>query len=209
MISGLILAGGEGRRIGGKKPQRHLAGISLLDHAKRLVSRQCRPLFLSVRDVEDAPSGSGLPLVEDVPDLEGPLAGLIAGASASRAAGAGRMLVLACDCPFLPRDLIDRLSHALDRDPEAGIAVAQSGERLHPTISLFRLDRIDELRAIGQCESRLMALYDRLNGVAVEWPILDTGAGPLDPFMNINALEDLRQAERLYPLWARLQKSMA
>lgn len=195
----LILAGGEGRRIGGNKPMRQLAGRSLLDHARQYATAFCDPVMLSVRDADDAPEDAGLPLIADDKALVGPLAGILTGAHALIEAGVERMLVIACDCPFLPPDLVPRLSDALDANPAAGIAVAQSDGRLHPAISMIGLDRADEMKAVSGAENnRLMVLFDALSGIAVSWPIIETAAGSFDPFFNVNSTADLEQAEKLY-----------
>lgn len=207
-IVAILLAGGEGRRIGGSKGQKLLAKEPLLGHVRRFAEARCGQVILSVRDIEDAPPGIGLAVVEDRPGLVGPLAGLLAGAEAAKSAGASMILMVACDCPFLPDDLVDRLAAALDKHPDAGMASGFSGGRLHPTVSLIRLDRDRQMEAVAKSGNlRLMALFDTLDGVSVPWSVEETSGGALDPFFNINDWHDLRQAEFLYPHWTKRQKS--
>ncbi len=205
-IAGLLLAGGDGRRIGGGKAARMLAGRPLLDHVRAFAEPRCDMLFLSVRDEV---SDTGLPLVRDAPGLAGPMAGIIAGLDAAAKAGASLVLTLPCDTPFLPADLIERLWAALAENAGAGLAAASSGARLHPAVALIRVDhRAEAERVAAAKQLRLIALFEAMAGIRVEWPIAATPHGHLDPFFNINSVDDLAHAAALYPAYAARQKSI-
>jgi molybdopterin-guanine dinucleotide biosynthesis protein A len=99
------------------------------------------------------------------------------------------------DTPFIPYDLISRLSEALKNQPESEIACARSSNRLHPVIALWPLTQREPLRR-ALTEDGIRKVDDwlsRFHTSIVDWPISEP-----DPFFNINTLEDLRGAERLF-----------
>lgn len=183
-----ILAGGAGRRIGGDKPRRRLCGTRLLDHALTAARAPAAPVILVVRRPEQVAGFEGA-VVLDTPGIEGPLAGLFSALTWAANAGADRVLTLPCDMPFLPGDLHTRLDQALT--PDAGVAVAASGGRLHPVCALWRTTAA--LTLVQQvCEGRLSlhGLSEAVGRTVVDWPV-EGG----DPFININTAADLAAAE--------------
>lgn len=184
----VILAGGEGRRIGGGKPLRLLDGRSLLDHALSAAQAWSDRIAAGVRDPAQA-GRADVTLIADVPDIPGPLAGLAAALDWAAAQGAGRVLVAPCDMPFLPADLARRLADGLT--PQAGAVIAASGGRLHPVCGLWRTSvrpLLDDQARAGRLS--LTALAGRAGAVIVDWP-----AAPDDPFANVNTPADLARAE--------------
>jgi len=163
----VILAGGEGRRIGGGKPLRMLGGETLLGRALRIARGWSDDVL-----VADGTT--------DVPGIEGPLGGL-AGALGL----GGDVLTIPCDMPFLPADLPERL----DRQGEAA-ALAESGGRLHPVCALWRARAADGLAAYAESGRRsLHGFAEAVGYEAVVWP-----TDPIDPFFNINDPDDLARA---------------
>ena len=135
-ITGLVLAGGLGRRMGGVDK-----GLQLLD-GRRLVERvierlapQVDTLVVNANRNLDAYAGLGYPVVADrIEGFAGPLAGIHAGLTAC----ATPLLATApCDAPFLPADLVARLRAALESQP-SHIAVARTVDGLQPTFALMR-----------------------------------------------------------------------
>ena len=123
----VILAGGEGRRIGGAKPLRRLGGMRLIDRASELAGCWSRIVAVAVRDPSQTPS-TGVEIIRDEA-VEGPLGGLAAGLKFARSRGRPFLLTIPADMPFLPADLADRLAAAI---VECGCAVAS---RASPTAS--------------------------------------------------------------------------
>ena len=141
----VILAGGDGRRMGGRKPQRLLGERSLLNRAITRAQRWSETVVISVRS-RDQVGGVELPLVFDPPGLAGPLAGL----AAARELGCARVLTIPCDMPFLPDDLPRRLAAAL---PGRAAALASAGGRLQSVCGLWTAEAlagIEEYAASGQ-----------------------------------------------------------
>ena len=181
-----LLAGGEGRRIGGAKPQRRFGGETLLARALRTARHWSEDLKVVVRAPDQA---DGAPFLLDDPAIAGPLGGLAAALRFARAQGYESVLTLPCDMPLAPAELADRLCAAVG----PGAAVAASGGELHPVCALWpaaALDRLDSYLATGRRSLRGFA--EAVGFVAVEWPV-----EPFDPFFNINDEADLRRAEAM------------
>ena len=100
------------------------------------------------------------------------------------------MISVSGDTPFLPVDLVTRLSAVA---PEAGVALAASGARQHYTIALWPAALRSALRTyLEQGERRVGAFIARHGAASASWP-----AEPVDPFLNINTPEDLAAAEAI------------
>lgn len=184
-IAGLILAGGRGLRMGGiDKALLVLGGRPLADHAITRLAPQLGPLAISANGAPERFARWGLPVLRDGFMGEGPLAGLMAGLGWAVAEGAGALVTLAVDTPFVPADLVARLAA---QGLEAPV-VAASGGRRHPTVALWPVTeapRVAEAFAAG--ERRLGAVLSGARSV-------DFSAAP-DPFYNINTPDDLARAE--------------
>lgn len=187
-----VLAGGAGRRMGGDKPRRRLNGLRLLDHALNKAHALAGPVILVVRDPAQA-DGFAETIVLDAPDIDGPLAGLLAALVWAADAGFDQVLTLACDMPRVPGDLLSRLQSALTA--ESGVAVAASGGRLHPVCALWRTTAVPVLRRRAD-EGRLslQGVSEAVGRVIVDWPAEDD-----DAFVNINTIDDLALAEAALP----------
>jgi len=189
MIAVVVLAGGEGRRMGGAKPLRLLGGRTLINRAVGQARFWSDLVAVSVREIGQA-GPVAVPEIIDV-EGEGPLAGLAAALGFARAGGADKLLTIACDMPLLPADLPGRLEQALT--PDAGAAVAISGGVLHPVCGLWRSNVLAALPSYrGSGRSSLKGFAESIGCVAVEWP-----AEPHDPFLNVNRPEELAAAEGL------------
>ncbi len=183
---------------GGDKGLLPLGRRRIIDHVITRLQPQCGALAISANGDPARFADFGLPVLPDpVPGQPGPLAGLLAAMRWAKALGAGAVVTVAADTPFLPHDLVAGLKAAAT----AGGAIAESpggtGQtRAHPTVGLWPVDLGDDLaRAIADGEHRL--------GV---WAA-GCGAGrarfasdPFDPFFNINTPEDLAAAERIAAL---------
>ena len=191
-----LLAGGQGRRIGGAKAQRRLGDLTLMEHAVRRAAAWNAPMVLVLRSAADGCS-HGLRVIQDDAAIPGPLGGLAAAMADAEAAGLEAVLTVPCDMPFLPADLPDRLLAALQ--PGVAVAVAESGGRRHPITALWRPQVAEALRdRAGHQQLSLRGLADQVGSVAVNWSTEDG-----DPFFNINTPEDLDQAAR----WNRTRAS--
>jgi molybdenum cofactor guanylyltransferase len=200
-IAGVILAGGQSRRMGGgDKSLLSLGGGSLLDYVIARFAPQVGPLMLSANGDPARFAGVGLPVLADtVKGFAGPLAGILTGLDWAAASTACKALATAAsDTPFLPENLVERLAAAVEERPDA-IAVACSGGKRHPTFALWPLELRDVLRRflVDEDIRRVSAFIDRHGFVEVEFSPLKSGKQKIDPFFNINTSDDLVRAERL------------
>ena len=196
-VAGVLLAGGLSRRMGGgDKTLKPLSGRPVLAHVIDRVRPQVAALALNANGDPARFAEYGLPVVADtVEGFAGPLAGVLAGLDwAARAAPECRWLLSApTDAPFLPKDLAERLVAASAR---AEVVVAASGGRSHPVAALWAMSLREALRAALARGIRKVEDFTRDHRLAsVEFP-----TEPIDPFFNLNRLEDLDEAERLLNL---------
>ena len=194
-VVGVVLAGGLARRMGGgDKGLRVLAGRPVLDWVVARATPQVTALALNANGDAGRFAGWGLPVIPDPVDgFVGPLAGVLAGLDWAADRGADWLVSFACDAPFLPTDLVDRLWTAR---AAAGVplACAVSGGRTHPVVGLWHTElRADLRRALVDEGLRKVDVWTARHGVATA----DFPATPHDPFFNANRPEDLAEAERI------------
>ncbi len=188
-IFGVILAGGQGRRMGGAdKATVRLAGRSLAARAVDRLEPQVERLAISANGDPARLAALGLPvLADDQP--QGPLSGVLAALDWAAPLGATSLVTVAVDTPFFPGDLVPRLIMASD---PSGIALARSGRNDHPTCAIWPVGLRDDLRAFlaSGAKASVRAFADARGAGRADFP--DDGA-----FMNLNAPDDLSHAERL------------
>ncbi|TIV73045.1 MAG: molybdenum cofactor guanylyltransferase MobA [Mesorhizobium sp.] len=200
-VAGIILAGGQSRRMGGgDKPLLPLGKGRLIDHVVARLKAQVGMLALNANGDLARFAGLDIPVIADtVPGYAGPLAGILAGLEWTADNTACRSLVSAAgDTPFFPSDLVERLAAAAYDRPGA-IAVASADGRWHPTFALWPLGLRDDLRRflIDEDNRRVSAFIERHGFAAVEFPMIEADGERIDPFFNINTPDDLAEAERL------------
>ncbi len=200
-VAGVLMAGGQSRRMGGgDKCLRALAGKPILAHVIARARPQVGPLLLNANGDPARFAGFALPVVPDaVGDFAGPLAGVLTGLewAAAQAPGCAWLASFATDAPFLPADLVERLLAAVEAEG-ADLACAASNRRDHPVFGLWPLVLAGDLRrAMVEEGLRKVDLWTaRYKLARVDFPLIETPAGPLDPFFNTNRPEDLEAAER-------------
>jgi molybdenum cofactor guanylyltransferase len=186
----VIAAGGEGRRIGGGKPEQLLGGQRLLDRAIAMACAQSDCVALAVRDAAQAPKVA-LPLLGDAEAGIGPISALASAFRFAEQKSRSHVLLIGCDQPFLPDDLAAQLGAALG---DGNVAMPVSRGRYQPLAALWRPDvgaLTEYIAAGGQSLWRFAAAR---GVVHVEWPAAAEGAS--DPFANINDPAGLLEAER-------------
>jgi molybdenum cofactor guanylyltransferase len=196
-ITGLLLAGGRGMRMGGAdKGLQMLHGEPLAQHVIRRLAPQTGALLISANRNGERYAALGEPfgatvIADTLPDFPGPLAGLLAGLNAART---GYLLSAPCDTPALPADLAAQLAGALDA-AQADIATvttldARGEASLHPVFALLRTSLAGDLAAwLDAGERKVRAWYARHKTVEVTFA--DERA-----FYNVNSLQELADLER-------------
>jgi molybdenum cofactor guanylyltransferase len=194
---GVFLAGGLARRMGGvDKPLIDIGGRVLLAEAIRRLAPQCAGLAINANGDPARFAAFGLPVVADgVEGFAGPLAGVLAGMdfAAAHHPGCADILSAPADTPFLPVDLVARLTAARDA-AGARIAVAASADRVHHAVALWPVSLREELRRalVEEDYRKVSGFIARYANVAVDWP-----TAPYDPFFNVNQPEDVLRAKEI------------
>jgi len=191
-IFGLVLAGGAGRRMGGAdKALLPLAGRSLLWHCLARLEPQVEAAALSANGDAARFAGFGLPVLPDDMTSLGPLSGLLSGLRWAAARGASALVTASVDSPFLPGDLVPQLCLAAE-GAASGVALAESGGKMHPTFGLWPVTVEPALRGFlaSGAKPRVLDFARAQGAVPAAFP---------DPeaFLNINTPEDLARAEIL------------
>lgn len=187
--SGVLLAGGRARRMGGvDKGLIELAGRPLAAHALDRLRPQVAEVLVNANRNRERYAAFGARVIAD--SLEGylgPLAGLLAG---MEAASQPLVVTAPCDSPFVPRDLVARLYRAM-ADAEAEIAVAHDGERQQPVFQLAHVSLADDLRYWLEDGGRKIDAWFG-NHRVVDVPFTDTP----EAFININTEEERAAIEQ-------------
>lgn len=196
LVPALILAGGLSRRMGRDKASAELDGKPMILRIAERIGPQVTALAINAPEAFAA--GIDLPLVPDtIAGHPGPLAGVLAGLrrAAAMTPGAPHLLTVPADTPFLPLDLVARLEGAAAAPDQ--IVLAASAGQVHPVIALWPLSLADDLEAwLTEPENRKLQVFiTRHPSLAVDFPLLATPGGDLDPFFNVNTPGDLATAE--------------
>jgi molybdopterin-guanine dinucleotide biosynthesis protein A len=184
-VTGIVLAGGQGRRMGGvDKGQQPLHGKPMAATVIARLAPQVDEILINANQNLAAYETFGYRVV---PDAVGGFAGPLAGLHAGLGAATHELAVTApCDSPFLPLDLVSRLKAALRQHD---LAVAKTGDQPHPVFSLVRVSVLDHLsKFLAAGGRKIDAWYSTLK--VVEVPFDDEA----DAFRNINTREELNQA---------------
>ncbi len=196
---GVILAGGQARRMGGgDKGLLTLGGIPILQRVIDRLQPQVADLALNANGEAARFEQFGLPVIPDsIAGFAGPLAGVLAGLDWAAQQGAEQIVTAAADTPFFPCDLVPQLLLAAER-AETTIALAATphatrGCMRHPTFGLWPVALRDDLRKALENGLRKVVIWTETHQ-ATEAIFPDT---PFDPFFNVNTPEDLALAESM------------
>lgn len=184
MITGVILAGGLGRRMGGvDKGLQLLNDKPMVQWALERFAPQVDEVLINANQNAEQYATLGYPVVPDqIPGFAGPLAGLHAALSQ---AAHPLVATVPCDSPFLPADLVSRLHAALESDG-ADLAVARTFDQAHPVFCLCRREVLPHLTAFLESGGRKVdRWYATLKVIEVAFD--DEAAA----FSNINTRDEL------------------
>ncbi|MGO1426498.1 MAG: molybdenum cofactor guanylyltransferase MobA [Halomonas sp.] len=194
-LTGMILAGGEGRRMGGRdKGLEPFAGLPLVGHVVKRLEGQVAELLINANRNADTYQFFADRVIADLvmdgaeEGFKGPLMGIYSGL---RAAKTPWLLVVPCDSPALPDDLVARMVAGIASESgDCDIAVAFDGERLHPVVALLRTSLADDLAAtLAEGERKIDRWYARH-----AWRRVDMSDCP-EAFANLNTEEEKMRLE--------------
>jgi molybdenum cofactor guanylyltransferase len=194
-ISGLILAGGRGSRMGGvDKGLQNYRGMPLALHTLLHLAPQVGAVMINANRNLGAYEAMGVPVWPDaMPDYPGPLAGMLTGLERCETP---YLVTVPCDTPHFPADLVARLAAALV-DSDAEIAMAAASEdgvmRTQPVFCLLRAELLDSLVHYMQSGQRKIDRWTALHRCTVV-EFADGAA-----FFNANTIDELQRLQSGQP----------
>jgi molybdopterin-guanine dinucleotide biosynthesis protein A len=186
-VTGLVLAGGMGRRMDSRDKGLVLfRGQPMVAHVVSRLAPQVGPLIINANRNTADYAAMGYPVIGDqVGGFAGPLAGLQAGMAACTT----ELVVTApCDSPFLPLDLVARLLAALENEI-AELAVARSGGFAQPVFALYSVSLLPSLTAFLESGGR------KIDTWYAQHCMCEVEFGDESAFANINTLDELQQLQ--------------
>lgn len=205
MIVGVVLAGGDGQRLGGGgKAWRSLNGLPLLEHVTRCLSPQVSLLALSLHTSASAIGTQEFTAVltdnaAEASPRQGPLAGIAQALAWAQTVKAQWLAVVPTDTPFLPNTLVQRLKQAADA--AQAVAAYPVTQTRHPIPCLLHSSLAESAAShLRQNRLGLGRWLQEVGAVEVAWAEAVVGQTSYDPFFNINHPEDIETAERICTL---------
>jgi molybdopterin-guanine dinucleotide biosynthesis protein A len=196
-ITGLILAGGRGSRMGGvDKGLQNFNGMPLALATLMRLQPQVGHVLINANRNLGAYESFGVPVWPDVlPDFPGPLAGFLTGLERCETSW---LATVPCDTPLFPLDLVERLAQAAD-EQEAEIAMAAAREedgqlRTQPVFCLLRVELLESLVKFTQAGQRKIDKWTGEHKTAIV--TFDRPGDPPRGFFNANTLAELHQLEK-------------
>ncbi|GIU10697.1 MULTISPECIES: molybdenum cofactor guanylyltransferase MobA [Shewanella] len=186
-IDAVILAGGMARRMGGDdKGLVELNGEAMIKHTIDRIKPQVKEILINANRNQTRYAEFGFKVISDEhTGFLGPLAGMI---TAMGQTDADYLLVVPCDCPLLPTDLVPRMLAAIKAE-DAEIAVASDGEYEQPVVLLLKPSLRDSMKAFLEAGERKVDFWYAKHHFVVE-----SFADQPNAFVNVNTPE---QKQRL------------
>ncbi|MDX2259516.1 MAG: molybdenum cofactor guanylyltransferase MobA [Hyphomicrobiaceae bacterium] len=200
-MAGVLLAGGQSRRMGGgDKGLLVVGGKPMMAHVVERLAPQVGTLVVNANGDPARFADFGLPVVADtIEGHVGPLAGVLAGMRwcAARAAAITHVATVSTDAPLVPDDLVARFVGALEAS-DARIAMAASGGHIHPVIGLWPVALADDLEAALRGGLRkVLDWTDRHGSTIVPFEFVRLAGREVDPFFNANTPEEFAELRDL------------
>ena len=183
-ITAIVLAGGKSTRMKGKnKGLQTLKGKKLIEHVITKISPQVEHILINSNDNIEQYKQLNYPIISDIlSGFLGPLAGIHAGLTHSTTEW---NLIVSCDTPFLPDDLVLRL---WQQKGEAQSAYVFDGEKAHPTILLLNRSIQKQIADyLQQGDRKLLILLNKIKSIQVDF------SDKKQSFININTFDELAQ----------------
>ena len=187
-ITGVVLAGGRGKRMGGvDKGLVDLHGRPMVMHVIDTLHPQVGRIIINANRNVDKYEALGYEVISDiVGDYFGPLAGM---ASAMQAASTAYVLTVPCDSPMIEDDLAVRLYRALAHE-KADASIAHDGERVHPVFALLKRDLLPSLQSYLESGERKIDRWLHQHKLAVAY-----FKDKPETFLNVNNPDDREALE--------------
>ncbi|MCG9697963.1 molybdenum cofactor guanylyltransferase MobA [Shewanella sp. Isolate11] len=185
-VDAVILAGGMARRMGGNdKGLVELNGKPMIQHAIDRIQPQVKEILINANRNQNHYAELGFKVLSDEDSgYLGPLAGMI---TAMGHTLADYLLVVPCDCPLLPLDLVTRMLEAIKQN-NAEMAVASDGQREQPVVLLMKPELRASMKAfLDAGERKIDFWYAKHHCVVCEF------SDQPNAFVNVNTPEQKQQ----------------
>ncbi len=190
----VILAGGQSKRFGGGfKTFSKINNICILDKILDKLKKNKIDIIINANENHEEFTKRGFPILKDKKNgFLGPLAGVHSSINwcLKNYPLKEWIFTVPSDTPFLPEDILDKFCKKLNSDTE--ILVARSNNKIHPVISMWNINLLKSLEnELGQEKRKIMTWVEKHNFNYVDFDFKN-----VDPFFNINTIDDLRSAEK-------------
>jgi len=188
-VAAIIVAGGTSSRMGREKAFELVRGRTIMERITTCLQDQAQTIVINATGDLSRFRATRLLVIPDLRNAGTPLAGLHAALHFADAKGFDAALTVPSDSPFLPTDLVTRLTAA-----RRSAAIAASGGQQHYLTGLWRCELLRDVEQAlqGPRSPRLQDWAKHSHAAVVEWPI-----EPFDPFFNVNTPGELAEAERI------------
>ncbi len=198
-ICGIILAGGQSRRMGGReKSLMELQNIAPIEWVARRLQSQVDKMAVNANGDPRRFDFLDLPVLPDtIEGFVGPLAGVLTGMRwAAGTHDATHIVTAAADTPFIPSQMVQQLSSHLTESNR--VSMAHSNGRIHPVAALWPCDLADALERflIVEDQRKILVFAQRYGLAETKFNVVEGHAGH-DPFFNINTPDDMAIAEQI------------
>ncbi len=183
-VTGVILAGGKARRMGGiDKGLININGKAMIQYVLDALKPQVHEVLINANRNVSEYEKFGYPVVSDqLENFQGPLAGIAASMSMAKTK---YICTCPCDGPLIAKNLVSKLFSALSEDEDIKIAVAHDGKRLQPVYALIDCElHTSLLNYLMTGERKIDLWYTQHNFKAVDF------SNKQECFININTPED-------------------
>lgn len=190
-ITAVVLAGGQGSRLGGQDKGlvlikgKHLAQYVL----EKLRQQGVERIIVSAnRNGQEYQTLFAEVVTDRTRNFSGPLAGI---AAAMERVGRGYLIAVPCDSPFFPDDYVERLVQAFERQPQLSCVAARAQGKCQPVFCMVRCDLAASLESfLKRGESKVRLWLEENKVQWIDFP-------SIDDFMNINTPRDLEMATKI------------
>jgi molybdenum cofactor guanylyltransferase len=194
-ITGIILAGGKGTRLGANKPQMKIGKSHLIDRVIDTLSQYTQSILIVISEDQPDPAKFAAPgarVVKDIYAGKGPLGGIYTGLTHAET---GYSLVVGCDTPFLHSGLVRYL---IDGTPGFDAVAPRIGWMIHPLHAMYSKSCLPSIEAlIREGQLQTIKLFNLVNTRYVTEEEIDLFDPDHLSFMNINTEDDLQKARIL------------
>ena len=187
-ITGIILAGGQARRMGGKdKGLIELAQKPMIEYVLNAIEPQVDDIIINANRNQTVYEGYGFPVVADeIEGYCGPLAGM---ASGIQAAKTPFVVTVPCDSPLIPDDLVQKLYSTMQNE-DAEICTAHANGRLQPVFTLMKSELLPSmLDFLNNGERKIDKWFEKHRLAIADF------SEQADTFININSADELAAIE--------------